>query len=70
MNKTLFISASELAEVLGISRAQSYKIIQKLNKQLEKDGFMTLTGKVSRRYFEERFYGISSTQSNELACAI
>ena len=60
MNKTLFISASELAEVLGISRAQSYKIIQKLNKQLEKEGFMTLTGKVSRRYFEERFYGVSA----------
>ena len=70
MDKTLFVSASELAEVLGVSRAQSYKIIQKLNKQLEKDGFMTLTGKVSRRYFEERFYGISSTQRNELVCAI
>ena len=70
MDKTLFVSASELAEVLGVSRAQSYKIIQKLNKQLEKDGFMTLTGKVSRRYFEERFYGISSTQSNKLVCAI
>ena len=70
MNKALFISASELAETLGISRAQSYKIIKKLNKQLEKDGFMTLTGKVSRRYFEERFYGISRTQSNELVCAI
>ena len=60
MDKTLFISASEVAKVLGISRAQSYKIIQKLNKQLEKEGFMTLTGKVSRRYFEERFYGVSA----------
>ena len=60
MEKTLFISARELAEILEISRAQSYKIIKKLNKQLEIEGFMTLTGKVSRRYFEEKFYGVSA----------
>lgn len=60
MKKTLFIGATELAEILGISRAQSYKIIQKLNEQLEKDGYMTLAGKVSRVYFLERFYGISA----------
>ncbi len=60
MNKSLFISATELAECLGISRAHAYKIIKKLNEQLQKDGYMTLTGKVSRKYFEERFYGISA----------
>ena len=59
---TAFIGATELAEILGISRAQSYKIIQKLNEQLEKDGYMTLTGKVSRVYFMEKFYGISAQE--------
>lgn len=60
MKNTLFIGAAELAEILEISRAQSYKIIQKLNEQLEKEGYMTLAGKVSRVYFLEKFYGISA----------
>lgn len=60
MKNTLFIGATELAEILEISRAQSYKIIQKLNSELEKEGYMTLTGKVSRVYFLEKFYGIAS----------
>ncbi len=60
MDNTLFVSASEMAEYLEISRAQAYKIIRKLNEQLEKEGYMTLTGKVSRRYFEEKFYGLGA----------
>ncbi len=60
MDNTLFVSASEMAEHLEISRAQAYKIIRKLNEQLEKEGYMTLTGKVSRRYFEEKFYGLGA----------
>lgn len=60
MNKKMFISAAEMAEYLEISTSHSYKIIQKLNVELEQKGYMTLTGKVSRVYFEEKFYGISS----------
>lgn len=62
MKNTLFIGATELAEVLEISRAQSYKIIQKLNEQLENEGYMTLTGKVSRVYFLEKFYGVNKLE--------
>ncbi|WP_317855976.1 helix-turn-helix domain-containing protein [Chakrabartyella piscis] len=58
MEKKMFVSASEMAESLEISRAHAYKIIKKLNSELEQKGFMTLTGKVSRIYFEEKFYGI------------
>ncbi len=63
MGKTMFVSASEMAEILGISRAHSYKIIKKLNTELEEKGFMTLTGKVNRKFFEEKFYGISEQKS-------
>jgi len=36
------------------------KSLKKLNEQLNKNGFMTVTGKVSRRYFEEKFYGVAA----------
>ena len=58
MDKRMFITAQEISEYLGVSRAHAYKIIKKLNEQLNKNGFMTVTGKVSRRYFEEKFYGV------------
>lgn len=57
MREKLFISASELAEMLEISRSHAYKIIKKLNEQLEEKGFMTLNGKVSRKYVQKKFYG-------------
>lgn len=60
MENKMFVSASEMAESLGISRAHAYKIIKRLNLELEAKGYMTLTGKVSRIYFEEKFYGISA----------
>lgn len=51
MDKKLFITAAEMAECLGVSKAHAYKIIKKLNEQLKSDGYMTVTGKVSRKYF-------------------
>ncbi len=62
MKEKLFISASELAEMLEISRSHAYKIINKLNKQLDEMGYMTLTVKVSRKYFQKKFYGTEVTE--------
>ena len=36
-NKT-YITATELAEMLGISKGHAYKIIRGLNNELKKDG--------------------------------
>ncbi len=57
---TLYITANELAGMLGISNGQAYKIIRKLNQELEKDGFLIIAGKVPRRYFEKRWFGFSA----------
>ena len=56
----IYITASELAEMLGVSVGQAYKIIRKLNQELEKNGFLVIAGKVPRRYFEKRWYGFSA----------
>lgn len=58
MDKRMFVKASEVAQSLGVSKAHAYKIIKKLNEQLKIKGYMTLTGKVSRKFFEENFYGM------------
>ncbi len=64
MNKKLMISADEVAEALGISMSHAYKIVRLLNKDLESKGFITVAGRVSRRYFEEKFYGSEGVITN------
>lgn len=59
MRDGLFIMAEELAKDLGVSKPFAYKLIRQLNEELEKNGFMTISGRVSRRYYEEKFYGMS-----------
>lgn len=54
----VFLTASEVAEILGISRPFAYKIIKQMNNELETQGFMTIAGRVSKKYFNEKFYGI------------
>lgn len=59
MSKNIFIKAERIAEELGVSKPYAYKIVREMNKELEKQGYITIAGRVSRKYFEERFYGIN-----------
>ena len=53
----IYITASELAESLGVSLGKSYSIIRQLNRELEKNGFITVAGKCPRAFFSEKWYG-------------
>ncbi len=56
MKSSNFIHASEVAVDLGISVAHAYKIVRELNKDLSEQGYLTISGKVSRDYFNEKLY--------------
>lgn len=55
--KSLFMSAGEVRAACGCSASKAYEIIRLLNSELEARGYITLAGKVSRAYFNERCYG-------------
>lgn len=57
MENKNFITPQELAMELGVSKSHAYKIMRELNTELKEKGFMTIAGKLSRLYFEEKFYG-------------
>ena len=63
MNKNLFIKAEEIATELGVSKPYAYKLIRKLNEELKSKGFITISGKVSRQFFEEKIYGLRDEES-------
>ena len=56
----LYITAAEMAEMLGISNGHAYKIIRELNAELKAAGYIVIAGKVPRGYFEKRWYGFSA----------
>lgn len=60
-----FISVKEIGKMLGVSKTKSYDIVRDLNKELAERGYMVIPGRVSRKYFEERFYGVDSTTEKE-----
>lgn len=62
MSKELFVKAEEMAEALGVSKPYAYKLMREMNSELKQKGFLTIPGRVSRRYFEEKFYGLSENR--------
>ena len=59
-NTKIYLTAEEVAKILGISKGHSYKLIRKMNKELEKKGFLFVAGKIPVAYFEERYYGFTA----------
>lgn len=49
-------TAKEVAIILGVSRSTAYREIKCLNAELEAQGYITITGKISKRFFNERAY--------------
>lgn len=61
-----FITVKEIGEVFGVSESKSYGIVRDLNKELADKGYMVIPGRVSRKYFEECFYGVvNETEEKE-----
>lgn len=52
---TRVMTPEEVAEALKVSRSYAYKLIRRLNTELEAEGTLTVPGKVSRGYFLRRY---------------
>ena len=52
-----FITASEMAEIMGISRSKAYQIVREMNRKLKSQGYLTVAGKCPAQYFKQKFYG-------------
>ena len=52
---SIFFGRDEVAEILGYKGAKAYKVIRELNTELEAQGYLIRPGKISKRYFNERF---------------
>ena len=53
-----FMRVEDVAQELGVSKSYAYKIVRQLNAELKEMGYMTVSGRVSKKYFLEKLcYG-------------
>lgn len=65
MAECLFATVEEVQEILGVSRAQAYRIIKELNAEMKKQGYIVVTGRVNRQYFMDKIYGCTNSQNSK-----
>lgn len=56
----MFMRVNEVAEELGVSIPYAYKLIKEMNEELKKTGCITISGRIDRKFFHEKFYGTRS----------
>ena len=49
-----FLTVTEVAQLLHISRSHAYKVIHRLNQELKALGVLTIAGRINRNYLLER----------------
>ena len=57
MEKSMFMTAQEVADTLGMSKAYAYKLIQEMNQEMAEGGYVVLHGKINRSFFFNKIYG-------------
>ncbi|WP_376715903.1 transcriptional regulator [Aerococcus urinaeequi] len=54
MEEFKFYNVDDVMKMFECGKAQAYKIIRQLNDELQKQGKITIAGKVNKKYLEER----------------
>ncbi len=49
-----FMRVEDVARELGVSKSYAYKLIQRLNAELRSKGYLTISGRINRKYFLEK----------------
>lgn len=60
----MFMRVDEVAEELGVSKLYAYRLIRDLNEELKKTGCITISGRIDRKFFYEKFYGTKERREN------
>ncbi len=54
MTESTFMRVDDVAQELGVSKSYAYKIVRKLNAELKEMGYLTVAGRISKKYFLEK----------------
>lgn len=54
MVESRYVRASEVAEILDVSKAKAYKLIAEMNNELKSQNIIVISGRVPRKYLMKR----------------
>ena len=54
--KQAFLSADDVAALLYISKSSAYREIRRMNELLQAQGYLIVSGRVPKKFFEEKYY--------------
>ena len=52
----MYVKASEVAEMIGVSRAKAYKMVAQMNEELKAQNYLVISVRVPRKYLMEKLY--------------
>lgn len=52
-----YLTAKEVAKVVGVSDGKAYSLIREMNAELKTKGYITVSGKVPTAFFQKKYYG-------------
>ena len=56
LEANVFYTAEDISNILTVSKPTAYRIIKRLNAELSSKGFIVVSGRVPKKYFNEKFY--------------
>lgn len=57
-----FMNAAELCSMMGVSESKAYDLIRTMNSELQRDGYLTVRGRVPTAYVKKRFFGLGTME--------
>ena len=54
MFEDYYMTVDEVAKALKVSKSFAYKVIRKMNAEMQELGFFTVAGKVNKQYFIDK----------------
>lgn len=56
MAEKSFMTVEEVAAELRVSKSKAYQIVRELNAELQKQGYLTVAGRVNATFYEKIRY--------------
>jgi hypothetical protein len=56
IRETHALRVSDVMEVVGVGKSKAYDIMRRINRELEAEGYITISGRVPEARFREKFY--------------
>ena len=54
--QSYYYTVKDISNMLSVSESHAYRLIRELNDALSEMGYITISGRIPKAYFHERFY--------------